>query len=346
MNAKSTTLFGGPDKPKNFLREALLRHIEAVPSNGRINWMCYYFHEPMIFNALLTAAQRGVKIELIIDSQPRCPAINDACISTFKNHPKIQLTLVKSKPLWESLGINWHAHMHSKMFYFSHPTPHVLIGSYNPTSDGTSIDKQLIEKIGDHTVSHNVLINIEDNESTNKLLTYFNRMQSARQRKWIRSSSLNNQSVGSAEWTINFLPRFKTHPITKLLEQKDSQSIIRCAISHLKGPGIIKPLIKASKSGAQVELILDSTQRRVSKYLLTQLELHNIKYKQLSSSNHALMHNKFIIYKSDTEHSVYFGSFNWSVRSWRLNHEIIVSSKKDEIVSAFESRWQEMLAMD
>lgn len=263
----------------------------------------------------------------------------------FKAHSDIKISVVTSKPIWEYIGIKWHAHMHSKLYYFSHPRPHALVGSYNPTTDTQAIDAQLIKKIGDHTISHNVLVNIDNNKILTAILKYFRRIDSKHYRRWPRFCSSDNRIFRDSTWSVNFLPRLVTHPVNLLLKQNDNNAKILCAISHLKGPNIIKPLIKASERGKQIELILDSTQRRVPKKLLDQLELHNIKYKQLNSDQHCLMHNKFIIYKSNETHCVLFGSFNWSIRSWWLNHEIIVTTQDRNIISSFENRWQEMLAL-
>ena len=345
MTTISNTLFGGPDKAKHILRDALLANIAAVPSNGQICWMCYYFNEPALFDALISAAQRGVRIEIIIDANPRCAGINQQCIDTFKKYPQIKISLAESKPIWEYFGLKWHAHMHSKLYYFSHPTPHVLVGSYNPTAGTDKIKESLIDKIGDHTVSHNVLVNIDDKTLITCLLNYFNLMKFSHNRKWARFNKLNNTSHGTPMWTANYLPNLIKHPINSLFSCNDDVADIKCAISHLKGPNILRPLINASKRGKRVELILDSTHRRISNKQLTQLDQHKIKYLQLTSDKNTLMHNKFIIYKSANEHCVLFGSFNWSKRSWWLNHEIIVGTRNKEIVSAFEARWQEMLTL-
>lgn len=351
MNTTSNTIFGGPDKDKNILRDTLLAHIEALPSNSHTYWMSYYFNEPELFKALISASQRGVKVEIIIEGNARCSHINQACITTLNNHENIKIILARSKPIWEYIGIKWHAHMHSKLYYFSHPTPHAFIGSYNPTADTQSIDEKFIESIGDHTISHNVLVNINDNKLLKNTLNYFHKMQSNQHRRLALFSALNNklpniETQENSLESISLLPRLTPHPVNSLLKQKDNNAKILCAISHLKGPNIIKPLINASKAGKQIELILDSSKRRVPQKLLTLLERHHIKYRQLRPNHqHCLMHNKFIIYQSDSTHCVLFGSFNWSMRSWWLNHEIIVTTHNKGVISDFEARWQEMLAL-
>ncbi len=340
-----TTYFGGPDKTKNLLRDTLVEYIKAVPANGHISWLCYYLHDPVIFQTLINASERGVKIDLIFDGRPRSPSINQACIDRFSqpNHSLINLIIVKEKPLWEYLGIHWHPHLHSKLYYFSHPTPQVLVGSYNPTSGKEHIDEASIKKIGDHSISHNVLIKIDDQDTVNCLKGYMLDMQNYWRRTFARILSSHNSTHQSAQWSIDFLPRCGTHPINTLLSKKDSNAKIKCAISHLKGPSILKPLKIAIKSGKKIELLLNSSQRRVPSKHLTFLDKYQIKYYQPKLEEHCLMHNKFILYQSDQEHCVMFGSFNWSTRSRILNHEVIARCYDKEIISTFEQRWNQMI---
>jgi len=345
VTSSPTTYFGGPDKTKNLLRDTLVEYIEAVPTNGHISWLCYYIHDPVIFQALIDASERGVKIDLIIDGRPRSPSINQACIDRFSplKHCLINLIIVKKKPLWEYLGIRWHPHLHSKLYYFSHPTPRVLVGSYNPTCGKEHLDEASIQKIGDHSISHNVLVKIDNQDIVICLKDYILDMQNYWRRKFSRVLSSHNSTHRSQQWSIDFLPRFGAHPINTLLSKNHSNAKIKCAISHLKGPGILTPLKIAIKSGKEIELLLESSRRRVPNKHLTFLDKHQIKYYQPRLKEHCLMHNKFILYQSDQEHCVMFGSFNWSARSRILNHEVIACCYDKEVISAFELRWNQMI---
>ena len=158
-----------------------------------------------------------------------------------------------------------------------------------------------------------------------------------------RLSPTHNVTFHSQKWAIDFLPRLSRHPINTLLSKNDSNTYIKCAISHLKGPGTLKPLTAAVKTGKKIELILESSQRRVPNKHLAFLDKNKIKYYQPKLAKNCLMHSKFILYHSDQEHCVMFGSFNWSARSWILNHEVIACSHDKEIVAAFEQRWQQMI---
>lgn len=346
--AISPIYFGGPDLTKNHLRDTLQQHIEAIPSGGKICWMCYYFNEPSLLDTLLAASQRGVHIDLIIDGNPRTPEINQLTIQklTLQVPPLINIIKVKKKPFWEYLGIHWHPHLHSKLYYFSHPFPHVLIGSYNPTAGLDYLSQEMLEKIGDHSISHNVLVNITDSVSVDTLHKYFSDMQQPWNRRLSRILSSHNQTHNSNQWQLDFLPRLASHPIDTLLKNQDPNATVKCAISHFKGPGILRSLKSAIKIGKNIEIILESNPRRVSKQHLAFLDCHKIKYYQQKISENCLMHNKFILYESEKENCVMFGSFNWSARSRYLNHEITACTNDKKIVAAFKNRWNQMIKVD
>ena len=343
MENSSVVYFGGPDKEKHTLRDTLLKHIQNVPANGKIYWMCYYFNEPILFDALIAASNRGVEIKLIIEGNPRSSEVNVSCFKVLSEQTNISIAIKTSKPFWRYLGIHWHGHMHAKMYYFSHPNPCVLIGSYNPTSDPHDINSHLIDQIGDHTISHNVLVKTHENVVTSNLIKHFCKIYDST--GYLRFSRLNNLTHTSSEWHINFLPRYKSHSVSHLLSSKDKNVLIKCAISHLKGPAILDPLIKASRSEKIIEIIIGASKRRINQNTLTKLEQHKIKYRLITTDNHKLMHSKFIIYQSNKEYCVLFGSFNWSSRSWWLNNEIIACCRDEAVIRAFEQRWNEMLAM-
>lgn len=340
----SKIYFGGPDLSKNNLRDILLQSIDGTPSDGNINWMCYYLSDIAILNALIEASRRGVAITILIDAHPRVPVINETSINYLREHASGSINLISAhkKPAWEYLGIDWHPHFHTKLYYFSHPTPHLFIGSYNPTAGADELDEHAISEIGDHSISHNVLVRINQANVISVLSKYASNMHGRWFRSFARFTTSHNRTHSSGEWTFNLLPSLCTHPIQKLLTKKDENATIKCAISHLKGPGIRRSLLKALQLGKNVEILIDSTERRVAKEYLSFLEQHRIKYYQPKTAANCLMHNKFILYDSLNESSVMFGSYNWSARSRYLNHEIIATTRENNIISAFKSRWNEI----
>ena len=341
-SSTSKIYFGGPDLERHLLRDVLVDSIRNTPKGGHINWMCYYLNEPKIIQTLLDAANRGVKIVVFIDANPRVPEINLPGITQLREHSSIKVIAARKKPVWEYFGLNWHPHFHTKLYYFSHPNPHTLIGSYNPTAGFEQLSHNLLDQIGDHSISHNALIDIAERDIVTDLNNYAGNIQKYWYRKFARVLPSHNKCHSNGEWEINFLPRIKSHPIKTLLNKKDENAILRCAISHLKGPGILGALTNALKLGKRIEILLEPSERRVSKSYLSFLEHNQIPCYRPELPKNCLMHNKFILYKTDKEQRIIFGSFNWSARSRYLNHEIIASTVNNNIFSAFQERWQQM----
>ena len=346
MSSKQSQIyFGGPDAEKNLLRDLLLEKIHLSQPGSKIIWVCYYLNDPLIIDALILAAQKNVYVDVIIDSNPRYSNINDELLRklSISRELNVNITRIKLKKIWNLVGIRWHPHLHSKLYYFSSPHTQALIGSYNPTAGSEHLDDKQLKAIGDHSISHNVLASIVDPYIISKLLEYAAALKST-QNKLSRFTQLHNRVHTSNQLSINFLPTFTQHPIERLLTKKDDNTSIKCAISHFKGPGILRSLKNALNKGKKIEIVLERSERRISKHHLQFLDKHSIQHYQPELPNHCLMHNKFIIYKSSKEHCVMFGSFNWSTRSKYLNHEIIACTDIPEIVQKFEMRWHNLIS--
>ena len=333
--------FGGPDLAKNQLRDTLLASIQKTPSGATIKWLCYYLNDQAILNALINASKRSVNVTLLIDKHPRLPEVNAISIEQLLKHasPTLKLITLEKKPIWHHLGIKWHAHFHSKCYYFSAPTPHIFIGSYNPTAGYPELSIDIIKEIGDHAISHNVLLKITKHTLVSVLIEHINNMQLNTFINKVRFLPSQNHAYLSDEWQIDFLPRLNPHPINKLLKSHHKPANIKCAISHLKGPGIKKTLAKANKKH-KIELLIETSKRRVPQAVLDFLQKHEITTYQPTLPEHCLMHNKFILYDNGDEKKVMFGSFNWSARSKMLNHEIILSTTNQQVYTSFEERWK------
>ena len=344
MNEGTSVYFGGPDLAKNALRDILLQAIESTPSGGEINWICYYFNETNIIDALIDAAKRDVHVTIILDAHPRIYDVNQHALSKLRLFNLDNITLIEANNtrFWKYLGLNWQPHLHSKFYYFSHPTPHALIGSYNPTASGDEIGHQLTKQIGDHAISHNLLVNISEINTIETLKQFFINIKHSYTRKYARFSSLHNQKFEKGGWKLNFLPTLYSHPADLLIKKCNSDSIIKCAISHLKGPGVLNTFKQAAKNGASIEILLEASKRRVNNKMLSSLKDNNINIYQLKLPEGCLMHNKFITHKSSTKNSVMFGSFNWSTRSRILNYEIIATTSNQNIFNSFENRWKQI----
>ena len=243
----SRVYFGGPDLKNNALRDRLLQSIRDSSPNSTINWMCYYLNEPKIFNALLEAAGRGVKITILLERNPRTAAVNQFAIERLRKQSDNRITVIaaRKKPLWEWVGIRWQPHLHGKLYYFSHPAPHIYIGSYNPTGGTEDLPIDIIGEIGDHSISHNVLVKLESENAIRALNSYFMYMSSRVYRSTARIRPSHNRTLFIDNLQFNFLPTMRTHPAHTLLTKIDPGAKIKCAISHLKGPGTVQVLKKS-----------------------------------------------------------------------------------------------------
>ena len=346
MDEQTHVFFGGPDLKKNALRDTLLAAINATPAGHDIKWVCYYLNDPDIVDAIIEAANRGVKVSIVLDAHPRIPEINQYAIDMLAPMKLDQLLFLQAsnQRMWKYLGVNWQPHLHSKFYYFSYPQPHAYIGSYNPTADKKHTGEKLTREIGDHSISHNVLVKITEAGSIATLLEYFAQLTHTMCRKFARFTRLHNQTHSSGEWDISFLPGFGNHPADKLLEAASPGSQIKCAISHLKGPGTLKAFKSAVRQKAEIDILLETSQRRTDNSKLNSINNAHINLHQLHLPQDCLMHNKFIIYQSAGLQCVMLGSFNWSSRSRLLNYEIIATTRSHAIIDAFESRWNQLVA--
>lgn len=335
--------FGGPDLAKNQLRDVLHASIQQTPGGAEIKWLCYYLNDQIIIDALIEASKRLVNVTLLIDKKPRTPQVNEKIIEQIKKHisPTLKLVLLEKKPFWQYLGIHWHAHFHSKCYYFSAPSPHAYVGSYNPTAGFSELTTEIIKKIGDHSISQNVLVTVREPYIISTLLNYISRIQEKEFINKARILPVQNHSYISKEWQVDFLPRLSNHPVNRLLQAQQKPADIKCAISHLKGPTVKSILSNASKRH-NIELLLDASERRVPQASVTFLHKYKITTHQPKLPANCLMHSKFILHDNGDEQKVMFGSFNWSARSRLLNHEIIMTTSNQQIYNDFYARWVKM----
>ena len=341
MDEDTHVFFGGPDLQKDALRNILLESINATPADHQIKWICYYLNDKDIVKAIINAINRGVYVSIILDAHPRVPSVNQYAIDALAalKSDKLAFLQASNQRLWKYIGINWQPHLHSKLYYFSYPEPHIYIGSYNPTTNTLHTNV-----IGDHSISHNVLVKITEAGSIKTLLEYFTNICHASSRRYARFSSLHNKIHRSGEWSLCFLPSLRNHPVDVLIKNISPGTSIKCAISHFKGPGTLKALKMAIRRKADVELLVETNKRRTNRSRLESIRNANVKVYQPRLPQDCLMHNKFIIYQSPELQCVMLGSFNWSTRSRLLNYEVIATTSKQAIINAFEIRWNQLTA--
>jgi phosphatidylserine/phosphatidylglycerophosphate/cardiolipin synthase-like enzyme len=69
-----------------------------------------------------------------------------------------------------------------------------------------------------------------------------------------------------------------------------------------------------------------------------------IPFRRVTHPDGLPMHDKFVLAENGDQQWVIFGSFNWTVRSYWLNHEIGAISTNEHLCKAFAERWEVLAA--
>ena len=118
--------FGGPDLPPRRLRDLLQDQVDASPPGSRIDWATYYFRDRALAAALIRASDRGVRVTLVLEPDPRRAGANDAVIAMLEAHGlNGGFHFYKPAPFDDG-------HLHAKIYAFSEPDI-AWVGSFNPT---------------------------------------------------------------------------------------------------------------------------------------------------------------------------------------------------------------------
>jgi len=76
--------FGGPDKPPYHLRNLLAEKVSSINPGGEIFWVTYYFRDFYLAEKLIEAADRGVKVSVVLEAKPRVEFANDEVYNFLK----------------------------------------------------------------------------------------------------------------------------------------------------------------------------------------------------------------------------------------------------------------------
>lgn len=316
---------GGPDKPPRYLRDLLHHRIDAVPSGGEIAWATYYFRDRDLARALVRAADRGVKVTLHVEGTPRRAGANAAVLALLGGHG-----LNGGLHIHSARFPALHPHLHSKIYYFSHPDPTVLVGSFNPSGDDPE-DGEVIAEIGDQDRGHNLLVAFSDRDFAHSLRNHVLDMR----RPLVRFR--NMRPVRGRDATAWFFPRFDPSLVDRGLV--GARRITGC-ISHLKKGALIDRLRQAAQSGAQVRLLVHDTSRRVPEGAISALSDAGVEVRRFIDPEKLPLHAKFLL----VDETAWFGSFNYNPRSRWLNREVLLSSRHPALVDALQSRFIEIAA--
>jgi hypothetical protein len=332
--------FGGPDLQSMRLRDVLEKHVADVPAGGEIDWVTYYFRDRRLAQALLDARRRGVRVSLTLEQFPRTPHANHAVVNMLSG----------SAGLGESLRLVRHAplivrpYVHEKLYCFSHPGPTALIGSFNPSGDEPELEPDIIREIRDQNCGHNALVAIHDPTIVSGLVAHARNLHSSGHGVFERFTAEAAARVRSDDMDIFFLPCSRTNPFFTLLRQVTAGAVVRIAASHIKGPTAVRTLLDLARRGVGLTILTEETRRRVPDTVEKRLKGAGISIRRFEHPSGLPMHNKFTLIEQDGKRRVVFGSFNWTERSFRFNHEIGAICSNADVVEAFTRRWDEIEA--
>lgn len=324
---------GGPDRPSRFLRDLLQQRVEAVPAGGEIVWATYYFRDRALADALTAASDRGVRVVLHVEGQPRRASVNEGVIASLRAHGLgggLYVHLPRIGP---------HPHLHSKIYAFSHPVPAVLAGSYNPSGDVPE-DAEVIAEIGDQDRGHNLLVEFREPPLVNALRRYVLGLSALAPRlRFQRNGPVRGEAA-----TAWFYPRLRTGIIDAHLARLDGRARIRGAISHLKQGALAQELMRAARTGATVRLIVHDTARRVPQKVVETLRGAGADVVRYEHPEGLPLHAKVLLIEEPGSRTAYFGSFNYNPRSRYLNHEVLLATRHPVLFDGFAERFEVIAA--
>lgn len=335
--------FGGPDQPVGRLRDLLAERIEAVPAGGSIDWITYYFRDRQLAELLLQAHHRNVKVTVTIDANPHISHANREVISLLSGKHGLGqgFRAVYLPPCIPMPGRKiGNPNLHEKLYCFSHPKPVAFIGSFNPSGDNPEKRPEIIQEIGDHHRAHNVLVGISEPAIVEGLINHARWFHGSRHGILKRFFADGNRSLRGLNTEVHFLPRFRPHAVASFLKRFGKGARIRVAASHLNGKTSVNAMLNLARRGAALEILTDSTLRRVPLKAERKLVKAGIALRRVSHPEGLLMHNKFVLVEQNNRRWVVFGSYNWSTLSFWINQEICVISSQPQLFEAFAERWK------
>lgn len=336
--------FGGPDRPDGALRDLLADRLAAVPAGGRVDWVSYYFRDRVLARALVDAARRGVEVTLVLEGRPRVARANDDVIALLAARDALgaRLRRIAMPGIPSPPGLAWKPQLHEKIYCFSHPEPVAFVGSFNPSGDRPEQHPDVLARIGDHHIAHNALVELRKLPIAACLAGHvralhrdgpwwFGRLGQERQRDF---------DFGATQ--VHFWPRRGPHPVERLLDQYGPGSRVRIAASHIRNPRSVACLARLARRGARVEVTAEHTLRRVPRRMERRLSAAGIGFERIGAAANVPMHLKFVLAENGGRQHAVFGSFNWTLPSYWLNHEVAVIAQDEGVFAALDRRWREL----
>jgi phosphatidylserine/phosphatidylglycerophosphate/cardiolipin synthase-like enzyme len=335
-----TVIFGGPDRPPGCLRDLLAERIAAVPPDGAIDWVTYYFRDRRLAEALIRARARGVDVRVTLDGFPRTPRANERVIALLREALGAGLRVVTNPRDHGWAAKIFRPRLHEKLYCFSGSERIAYIGSFNPSGDDPEEQPDVIREIGDQDRGHNLLVGLRAPELVGALVDHARRMHASWHTGLDRFRPSQNRVHTVGDMSVHFLPRVRADPVNRLLDRCGSGDRVRIAASHLSGPSSVQTLRTLAARGAEVEVLAEATARRVPPEVERRLLGAGVAIRRIVDTNGLPMHAKFALVECGAERHVMFGSFNWTEPSRRFNREIAAITTAPELFLAFEKRWE------
>ena len=327
--------FGGPDLPARVLRDLLQQRIDAVPAGGSIDWMTYYFRDEALADALVRAHRRGVAVRLCLEKCPRHRLANDPVIRLLgDSHLGLGPGLV-------AVGHLLPLHLHTKLYAFSHPVPTAFVGSFNPSGNDPE-DPRVVADIGDQDRGHNLLVELTDPPLVAALVQRVAKLHSDngafRWRTEVAAAPI--RSTNMEAW---YFPLLHPNPLLNRFHTLGPGATLRIAASHVRDPFVLRKLAQLVRRKVEVTLLTGNTMRRTPRRADRYLVRHGIKVLRFADPTGLPMHGKFMLADNSGERWASFGSYNLTLTSRWLNHELLMFSADPQLWSQLDSRWSEML---
>jgi phosphatidylserine/phosphatidylglycerophosphate/cardiolipin synthase-like enzyme len=334
-NADTRLHAAGPDYPARVQRDLLERHIDAVPSGGSIDWATYYFRDEALAEALVRAHRRGVIVRLCVEKRPRNRRANDRVIERLAD---------PVSGIGGGLAAVGHLlplHLHTKLYAFSHPYPHAFVGSFNPSGNDPE-DPAVVAAIGDQDRGHNLLIELTDPKLVASLIEEVRDLYSSGG-SFHRRVNASGAVFRSGSCEGMFLPLLAPNPLLGRFRALEAGASLRIAASHFRDPFMARELGKLVDRGIHVTLLTGSTARRTPRRTERYLAGHGINVRRFAHPDRLPMHSKFMLAQSGGERWACFGSYNLTLSSRWLNHELLMFSWCPQLWRQLEDRWNEIV---
>lgn len=340
--------FGGPDQPRFALRDLLEARIDAVPRGGWISWATYYFRDEALANALLRAKRRGVRVRVIQERKTRLRKANQAVVEILRGDEGLGRRFVRFRRPKRLEKAEEKPHLHSKIFAFSHPKPHVFVGSFNPSGNGTNDDPAVIAEIGDQDRGHNLLVEIHDRRMVRALRFHMWLLP------WLGASEIVphlpfvQRPIRGAGLEAWLFPRGEgDRTVASIFAGIEPGDRLRVAMSHVKKQGV-ELLCETARRGARVEIILHHTMRRAPVETAEDLAKAGVEVLRYHHEDDLPMHAKFMLVDRPGDPSAprfsLYGSLNLNERSLMLNHEILVRDHSRALFDRLDERWRSIVS--